>query len=91
MKFTETIGDLRKRQISGKINKPCRTYRELSEIICEKYGVTDSYLRGCLRKPDAPKSLIMHRSTGAGQNSWYEPKEFLAWFAKVIADDVPKT
>ena len=88
MKFTETIGDLRKRQIAGQIHKPCKTYRELSEIIREKYGVTDAYLRGCLRRPDAPKQKIRHKSNGAGQNSWYEPKEFLSWFAKVMADDV---
>lgn len=87
MKFTETIGQLRQRQIKGQIHKPCRTYRELSEIICEKYGVTDAYLRGCLKRPDAPKMRVKHRSTGGGQNSWYEPTEFLAWFAKVMNDE----
>lgn len=87
MKFAETIGDLRKRQLSGQINKPLRTYRELSEIICQKYNISDSYLRGCLRRPDAPKSLVRHKSTGAGQNTWYNPKEFLLWIDKVINEN----
>ena len=89
MKFPETIGELRKRQLSGKINKPLKNYRELSEIVCEKYKITDAQLRGWMRKPDAPKSLVRHRSTGGGQNSWYNPTEFLAWVEKV-ANDVPK-
>jgi hypothetical protein len=86
MKFPETIGDLRKRQISGKINKPLRSYRELSEIVREKYNITDAQLRGWLRKPDAPKSLVQHKSTGGGQNSWYNPREFMAWIERVVND-----
>jgi len=89
MKFPETIGELRKRQLSGKINKPLKNYRELSEIVCEKYKITDAQLRGWMRKPDAPKSKIQHRSTGGGQNSWYNPTEFLAW-AEKVANDVSK-
>ncbi len=86
-KFTETIGQLRQRQIKGDIHPPCRSYRELSEYICKKYGVTDAYLRGCLRRPDAPKPKVRHKSTGAGQNTWYEPKEFVKWFARVMNDE----
>ena len=89
MKFPETIGDLRKRQISGNINKPLKTFRELAEIVCKKHNITERQLRGWLRKPDAPKSLVRHRSTGGGQNSWFNPTEFIAWADKV-ANDVPK-
>ena len=87
MKFDETIGQLRKRQIEGRIHKPCKTYRELSEYLCKKHNVTDAYLRGCLRRPDAPKPKVKHRSTGGGQNSWYEPVEFVAWFNKVMNEE----
>lgn len=87
MKFPETIGELRKRQISGNINKPLRTYRELLELALKKYNITDAQLRGWLRKPDAPKMKVRHRSTGGGQNSWYEPQEFFVWLAKVINEE----
>ena len=87
MKFPETIGQLRKRQISGDINRPLRTYRELLEMAQKKYNITDAQLRGWLRKPGAPKMKVRHRSNGGGQNSWYEPKEFFAWLVKVMNDE----
>jgi len=87
LKFAETIGDLRKRQIAKQIHKPLKTYRELSEYLCKKYNISDSHLRGCLRRPDAPKKKVKHKSTGAGQNSWYDPVEFILWFKKVINEN----
>jgi hypothetical protein len=87
LKFNESLYDFRQRQLNGKTRKPCRTYLELSEYLCKKYNVTDAYLRGCLRRPDAPKMVVRHRSTVGVQNSWYDPSEFVAWFKKVINEE----
>ena len=79
MKFTETIGDLRKRQISGRVNPPLRNFRE----ICEMLGVPEVNVKARMVRKDSPKPMVVHRSIGAGKNSWYNPVEFKAWWKKV--------
>lgn len=79
MKFAETIGDLRRRQIAGKIYKPLRSFNEL----CEELGVPAHILRGNLRRSDAPQPKTRHRSTSGGQQSWYDPIEFREWWKRV--------
>ncbi len=79
MKFTETIGDLRRRQIAGKINKPMRSFAEL----CAELGVPPRVMSGKLHRKDAPKPRVKHRSNGGGQQSWYDPIEFREWWKRV--------
>lgn len=79
MKFTETIGDLRRRQVSRNIRKPLRNFHE----ICEMLGETEGAVKARMVRKDAPRPLVVHRSTGAGKNSWFDPAEFKAWWKKV--------
>lgn len=76
MKFTETIGDLRRRQIAGNIHKPLRSFVEL----CIELGVSAPEVKGKLRRKDAPKPKTRHRSTSGGQQSWYDADEFKRWW-----------
>jgi hypothetical protein len=76
MKFTETIGDLRRRQITGNIHKPLRSFAEL----CDELGVPPRKVSGQLRRKDAPKPKTKHRSNSGGQQSWYDPEEFKSWW-----------
>ncbi len=82
MKFAETIGDLRRRQIAGKIHKPLRSFSEL----CADLGVPQRVVSGKLRRKDAPKPKIKHRSYGSGQQSWYDPDEFKTWWHSIKED-----
>lgn len=82
MKFTETIGDLRRRQIAGKINKPLRTFTEL----CADLGVPERVVSGKLRRKDAPKPKTRHKSNSGGQQSWYDPVEFKSWWHSLKED-----
>lgn len=82
MKFTETIGDLRRRQIAGKINKPMRSFAEL----CAELGVPPRVMSGKLLRKDAPKPRVKHRSNGGGQQSWYDPDEFRSWWHSLKED-----
>lgn len=77
MKFKETIGDLRRRQLSGQTYQPLRTFAEL----CQELGELERVVRGKLRSTNAPKPKLVHRSNGAGQRSYYDPQEFKAWWA----------
>lgn len=77
MKFKETIGDLRRRQLAGQIYQPLRTFAEL----CEELGEPQRVVRGKLRGSNAPVPKLVHRSTGAGQRSYYDPEEFKLWWA----------
>lgn len=82
MKFAETIGDLRRRQIAGNINKPLRTFAEL----CADLGVPQRVVSGKLRRKDAPKPKTRHKSNGGGQQSWYDPIEFKRWWHSLKED-----
>lgn len=77
MKFNETIGDLRRRQIAGKIHQPLRSFAEL----CDELGEVPRVVSGKLRSHNAPKPKLIHRSNGAGQRSYYDPEEFKTWWA----------
>lgn len=79
MKFKETIGDLRRRQIAGQIYKPLRTFAEL----CADLGVPERTVSGKLHRKDAPKPKLTHRSNGAGKRSYYDPAEFKAWWESI--------
>ena len=85
MKFAETIGDLRKRQLAGKIHKPLKNFHE----ICEMLGVPEINVKAKMVRKDRPKPKIVHRSNSFGKNSWYDPVEFKAWW-KMVQDDVPE-
>lgn len=76
MKFKETIGDLRRRQIAGMIYKPLRSFAEL----CADLGVPERTVSGKLKRNDAPKPKLTHRSNGGGKRSYYDPAEFAAWW-----------
>jgi len=86
MKFTESIGDFSKRIAKGGKKPPLRNFHE----ICEMLGVPEINVKAKMVRKDRPKPKIVHRSTGGGQNAWYDPVEFKAWW-KVVQDDVPKT
>ena len=79
MKFTETIGDLRRRQIAGTIHQPLRSFAEL----CADLGVPERTVSGKLRRKDAPKPKLSHRSNSGGKRSYYDPAEFRAWWETV--------
>jgi hypothetical protein len=79
MNFTETIGDLRRRQIAGDIRKPLRTFAEMAAEL----GVPERTVSGKLRRKDAPKPKVKHRSTGGGQRSYYDQAEFRAWWESI--------
>lgn len=79
MKFAETIGDLRRRQIAGTIHKPLRSFAEL----CQELGVAPRTMSGKLVRKDAPKPKTVHRSNGAGKQSWYDPIEFREWWKRL--------
>ena len=85
MRFAETIGDLRKRQLAGKINKPLKNFHE----ICEMLGVPEVNVKAKMVRKDRPKPKIVHRSISFGKNSWYDPVQFKAWW-KMVQDDVPE-
>ena len=76
MKFKETIGDLRRRQIAGQIHKPLRSFAEL----CADLGVPERTVSGKLRSKDAPKPMLTHRSNGGGKRSYYDPDQFKTWW-----------
>lgn len=82
MKFAETIGDLRRRQITGKINKPLRSFAEL----CAELGVQPRVMSGKLARKDAPKPKTVHKSNGTGKQSWYDPVEFKSWWHSLKED-----
>ena len=79
MKFTETIGDFSKRVASGGRKPPLRNFHE----ICEMLGVPEVNVKAKMVRKDAPKPMLVHKSNGAGKNSWYNPVEFKAWWKKV--------
>jgi len=78
-KFTETIGQLRQRQIKGQIYKPLKNFHE----ICEMLGVKEVNVKARMVRKDSPKPKLVHKSNGAGKNSWFDPVEFKAWWKKV--------
>ena len=79
MKFTESIGQFSQRIAKGGKKPPLRNFNE----ICEMLGVPKANVKAKLIRKDAPKPLLVHVSYGAGQNSWYNPVEFKAWWKKV--------
>lgn len=79
MKFNETIGDLRRRQVTGNIRKPLRSFAEL----CEELGVPPRKVSAQLGRQDAPKPKTRHRSNSGGQQSWYDPDEFKRWWKSI--------
>lgn len=79
MKFKETIGDLRRRQIAGLIHKPLLSFAEL----CADLSVPERTVSGKLKRKDAPKPKLAHRSNGGGKRSYYDPAEFKAWWESI--------
>ncbi len=49
-------------------------------------GVPEKNVKAKMVRKDRPKPKIVHRSTGGGQNGWYDPVEFKKWW-KMVQDD----
>jgi len=46
-------------------------------------GVPEVNVKARMVRKDSPKPMVIHKSNGAGKNSWYNPVEFKAWWKKV--------
>lgn len=60
--------------------KPLRSFRELAE----EFGVGMQKLASEMAKHSGPKAKIVHHH-GGHENSWYDPAEMRAWWAKLHA------
>lgn len=79
MKFTESTGEFFRRVAKGSKKPPLRNFREL----CVMLGESELKVRAKMLRRDSPKAVLVHKSTGAGKNKWYNPVEFKAWWKKV--------
>lgn len=79
MKFTESIGQFSARVKSGGAKVPLKNFHE----ICEMLGVKEVNVKARMVRKDSPKPKLVHKSTSAGKNSWFDPVEFKAWWKKV--------
>jgi hypothetical protein len=64
----------------GRPHKPLRSFRELAE----DFGVSMGKLATELAKNPGPKPKLVHRRHGRS-DSWYDPSEMRAWWAKLHA------
>lgn len=46
-------------------------------------GVKEVNVKARMVRKDSPKPKLVHKSNGAGKNSWFDPVEFKAWWKKV--------
>jgi hypothetical protein len=79
MKFTESIGQFSARVKNGGAKVPLRSGKELAE----EFGLTKNRFNGLMRRKDAPKPKLKHKSDDAGSNTWYDPKEVRSWWANI--------
>lgn len=83
MKFTESIGEFSQRVAKGGQKRPLRNFKEL----CVMLGETELKVKAKMVRKDSPKPVLVHKSNGAGKNSWYDPVEFKKWW-KVVQDEI---
>lgn len=71
------------RKQGEKNNKPLRSLRELAD----EFGVSMQTVSSAIARHSGPAPVLVHRRRSAGgtQNSWYDPVEMRAWWAKIHA------
>lgn len=73
----ENLGDHIRRVSRYGRRPPVRSLRELADDI----GISAQHLSVILSvSPDAPQPRLRTRGWVAGRNTWFEPREFIAWW-----------